>query len=92
MKPLELTELEKNIIEQCNKLAKPHNFTIGKFKIKQKVKYCITRDGYDILGNEDIIKVHEFCQNEKDLALLDATATTMVKDYKEKEAKEAASV
>ena len=88
MKEVQLSELEKEIIDQCNELANPHNLTVGKFKIKRSIKYCITLDGYDILNNEDLIKVHKFCQNENDLVMLSQTAVSMVKNFKEKEAQQ----
>ena len=42
MKALELNDLEKEIIDQCNKLANPHNLTVGKFKIKRSIKSVMT--------------------------------------------------
>lgn len=86
MKALELNALEKEIIDQCNELANPHNLTVGKFKIKRSIKYCITLDGYEILSNEDIINVHKFCQNEKDLSMLSENAVSMVETFKARDA------
>ena len=74
---------------QCNELANPHNLSVGKFKIKRSVKYCITLDGYEVLSNGDIVAVHKFCQNENDLAMLSDNAVSMVKIFKAHDAKAA---
>lgn len=86
MKALELNDLEKDIIAKCNELTKPHGLEVGKHKVKQSTKYCITQDGYNILSNDDLIQVHKFCQDKSDLETLALTAPAMVKSYKEKEA------
>lgn len=85
--PLEQhTELELDIIDKCNKLLESTEMTVKKVKKGRSAKYCVMLDGYDILCNDDVIGVHKFCQNEKDVQTLAITAKSMVKNYKEKEA------
>ena len=72
------TDLEKDALDKCNELAKPHGFTVEKMKIKRTTKYCLMMEGSDILCNESIVGMHKFCQNEKDMALLAETAPAMI--------------
>lgn len=80
------TDLELDIIDKCNKLLENTEMTVKKVKKDRATKYCIMLDDYDILCNDDVIGVHKFCQNEKDVQTLAITAKSMVKNYKEKEA------
>ena len=84
--PEEQTELELDIIKDCNELLKDTQLTLKKIRKSRSVKYCLMMEGYDILCSDNIISAQKFCKNKKDIANLEAVGAITVKDRKEKEA------
>lgn len=80
------TDLELEIIAKCDKLLEGTDFTVKKIKKVRSIKYCLMLEGYDILCTDNIIDVHKFCKNKKDIDTLAITGKAMVENYKNKEA------
>ena len=79
MTTIELTQLESEIIDNCNKLIKDFDMTVEKIKSGRKVKYCLTRNGYELLCNDNLISVDTFCKNKDDLEMLASVANQTIK-------------
>lgn len=65
-----VSELEKNALAECEKVAKKYGLKAEKVKVKRSSRYCLTLDGRVLLGSDDLVGFSEFCKNEKDVKLL----------------------
>jgi hypothetical protein len=86
MQTIELTDLEVKTINTCNELLKEHDLEVNKIKNGRNVKYCITREGYELLCNTDLVAVDTFCRNPEDIKTLASVADNTVAMKKAKTA------
>lgn len=78
---MELTELETNALNECNEILKPFDLTASKVKQRRKSKYCIMKNGVEILCNEDIVHFTKYCkENQASMQLLSDTADHMTNE------------
>ena len=71
---IKLTDLEKDVLIECNTLVNKYGLIAEKVKIKRSYYYYLTYEGKNILGNIDIVQFKTFCNNSKDIKQLSIIA------------------
>ena len=56
--------------EECNRLAKEYGLTVHTAKKVKNSRYCIMHGGKELLCNDNLLVMHKFCQDSKNLITL----------------------